>query len=106
MTRPTSPEPPSFASREDALLWIEAKFGPPDDPWDLTMPRVSWSAEDELLTRFGALPMTMHFGLTEVDLRAGLARFWDQDHRDGGDDLVHSAELPESWIERIRALEA
>jgi hypothetical protein len=96
---------PPFATRDEATRKIEVLFAPPIEEWDLTMPSVTWSPDEELLTRFGALPRTMHFGLMEVDLRAGEVRFWDQDHRDGGDDLLLTAELPESWIEGIRALE-
>jgi hypothetical protein len=74
---------PPFATRDEAARAIQVLFAPPIEVWDLTMPRVTWSPEEELLTRFGALPRTMHFGLMEVDLRAGEVRFWDQDHRDG-----------------------
>jgi hypothetical protein len=96
---------PPFATRDEAARVIQVLFAPPIEVWDLTMPRVTWSPEEELLTRFGALPRTMHFGLMEVDLRAGEVRFWDQDHRDGADDLLLRAVLPQAWADRIRALE-
>jgi hypothetical protein len=96
---------PTFTTREEAVLAAELAFLPPGIDWDLTMPEVTWEPERQLLTHFGALPATLHFGATELDLRQGEVRFVDQDHRDGADFVVHRAALPEAWLTRLRSLE-
>ncbi len=95
---------PEFSTHEEALLAAERAFLPPNCEWDLNHTRVSWDAVKQVLTRFGALPTTMHFGATELDLQQGEVRFTDQDHRDGADFLLHRAPLPEAWLTRLRAL--
>lgn len=96
---------PAFTTRQEAVLAAERAFVPTDLRWELTMPEVSWDAHSQVLTHAGALPTTLHFGRMELDLRAGEVRFIDEDHRDGGDLVVHRAPLPEPWLTRLRALE-
>lgn len=96
---------PVFTTREEALTAAERTFLPAGTEWTTNLLRDAWNAETELLTRFGALPTTLHFGSTEIDYRKGEVRFIDQDHRDGGDFLVHRAPLPLAWLLRLRGLE-
>jgi hypothetical protein len=96
---------PTFSTREEALEAAERTFLPAGTEWTTNTLQVKWTPEKQLLTRFGALPTTLHFGSTELDLTAGEVRFVDQDHRDGGDFVVHRARLPETWLTRLRALE-
>lgn len=95
---------PDFGSQEAALLAAERAFLPRGCEWELSSTKVTWDPQRQLLTRIGALPTTMHFGATELDLVAKEVRFVDQDHRDGGDFVVHRAPLPEAWLTRLRAL--
>lgn len=85
-----------------ALDDVERTFRPAS--WDVTYTKDEAQPEKRLLRRFGALPQTMHFGLMEVDLAASEVRFIDQDHRDGGDFLVHRAPLPPDWSARLSRL--
>jgi hypothetical protein len=96
---------PTFTTREEAVLAAERAFLPPGLDWELTMPTVAWDPERQLLTRSGALPTTLHFGVMELDLRAGEVRFVDEDHRDAGELVVHRAALPQDWLSRLRSLE-
>lgn len=96
---------PTFTTRNEAVLAAERAFIPADLTWELTMPEVSWDAQSQLITHAGALPTTLHFGRMELDLSKGEVRFIDEDHRDGGDLVVHRAPLPEAWLTRLRTLE-
>jgi hypothetical protein len=95
---------PVFTTREEALIEAERVFFPSSLSWDIAPADVSWTPELQLLRRHGALPTPMHFGATELDLAKGEVRFVDQDHRDGGDFVVHCAPLPQAWLDRLRTL--
>jgi len=96
---------PTFTTRAEAVLAAERVFLPPGTSWALTMPEVAWDPQAQLLTHSGALPTTLHFGRMELDLKQGEVRFVDEDHRDGGDFVMHRAPLTEAWLTRLRALE-
>lgn len=99
---------PRFTTRAEALTEAQAALLPADcgARWGpLTAPRDTWRSDRRVLERFGALPQTMHFGCLELDLAAREVRFVDQDHRDGGDLVVHRAPLPPEWVERLARLE-
>lgn len=96
---------PFFNTREEALVEAEKTFLPAGTEWTTNVLKNEWNAERQVLSRFGALSSTMHFGLMELDLATNEVRFVDQDHRDGGDFVIHRAALPLSWVTRLRALE-
>ncbi len=96
---------PTFSTREEALVEAEKRFLPAGADWTTNVLKDDWNAERQQLSRFGALSSTMHFGLMQLDLVAHEVRFIDQDHRDGGDFVIHRAPLPASWVARLKALE-
>ena len=97
-----------FASADEAMRALFAEFGPVDDPdWRFTS---TFAAEPidprhpDRRTARGAIARTMHFGSVRVDLSTGVVEFIDEDHRDGGDFVARRAQLPDDWIEALRAL--
>lgn len=95
----------SFSTREEALVEAEKAFLPAGTEWTTNVLEDTWNPERQVLSRFGALSSTMHFGLMVLDLVANEVRFVDQDHRDGGDLVIHRAPLSADWVARLRALE-
>lgn len=94
-----------FSTREEALVEAEKVFLPAGTEWTTNVLSQGWNAARSVLSRHGALPTTMHFGLMELDVVAREVRFTDQDHRDGGDFVIHRAPLSEAWITRLLTLE-
>jgi hypothetical protein len=97
-----------FASADAAMQALFAQFGPVDDPdwrfdYGLKAEQVDPALPD-IRTARGAIARTMHFGQVRADLSTGIVEFIDEDHRDGGDDVVLRAHLPKDWIDALRAL--
>jgi len=97
-----------FASADEAMRALFARFGPVDDPdWRFTS---NFAAEPvdpchpDIRTARVAIARTMHFGVVRADLATGVVEFIDEDHRDGGDDVTRRTQLPDDWIEGLRAL--
>ena len=86
----------------EAFLAVVLNNAPENLDWRLTAP--SYSREGDHLVWRGALPSTMHFGSSELDLATGELRFVDEDHRDGADTVVYTMRLAEPTLERMRAL--
>jgi hypothetical protein len=95
---------PHFTTRTDALTLAEAVFRPADLEWTTNTIEDKWDAYRQVVSRFGALPTTMNFGLMELDLIANEVRFIAQDHKGGGDFLMHRAPLPPAWVTRLRTI--
>lgn len=62
----------------------------------------SFSRKGNVVTLSGALPRTMHFGVITLDLDSGVVTFVDEDHRDGGDDLLRRVTLTAEELEALR----
>ncbi len=95
---------PHFTTRTDALTLAEATFRPHDLVWTTNTIEDRWDAYRQVVSRFGALPTTLNFGLMELDLIANEIRFISEDHLGGGDFLLHRAPLPPAWVTRLRTI--
>lgn len=62
---------PDFSTRDQALDAAERMFLPAGTDWTTNTLKVTWNPELQLLSRFGALPSTMHFGLLQLDILKG-----------------------------------
>ncbi|MFZ5441039.1 MAG: hypothetical protein ACOZQL_13610 [Myxococcota bacterium] len=86
----------------EAFRALVARHTPRHLDWNLTHPAVS--LVDGKVQLCGALPTTMHFGRTTLELESGRLSWVDEDHRDGGELLVHSVTLPSAELDALRAL--
>lgn len=62
----------------------------------------SFSRKGNVVVLSGALPRTMHFGVVTLDLDTGVVTYVDEDHRDGGDDIVGRVTLTNEQLEPLR----
>lgn len=62
----------------------------------------SFSRKGNVVALSGALPRTMHFGVVTLDLDTGVVTYVDEDHRDGGDDIVGCVTLTNEQLEPLR----
>lgn len=65
----------------------------------------TFSRSGNVVSRRGALPRTMHFGVVTLDLDSGLLTYVDEDHRDGGEDVVGRVTLTAEQLESLRRAE-
>jgi RimJ/RimL family protein N-acetyltransferase len=95
-------DPAPFATLEEGMRAVEARFASDVADWRLT--HTSIVRDGEMVVLRGALPQTMHFGTVSVDLQSGAVRVVDEDHRDGGDLELRTGTLAEAWTARLREL--
>jgi hypothetical protein len=62
----------------------------------------SFARKGNLVTLSGALPRTLHFGVITLDLDSGVVTFVDEDHRDGGEDVIGRVTLSVEQLESLR----
>ncbi len=93
---------PRFATLEAAMSAIEDRSSAGLHDWSLT--HTSLSRDGSRLLLHGTLPQAMHFGAVRVSLETGEVTLTDEEHRDGGDQELVKATLPEAWAARVRAL--
>lgn len=62
----------------------------------------SFSRDGNLVSLRGALQRTLHFGVITLDLESGVMTSVDEDHRDGGEDIVGRVTLTTEQLEPLR----
>jgi hypothetical protein len=62
----------------------------------------TFSRSGDVVSRRGALPRTLHFGVVTLDLESGVLTYVDEDHRDGGEDVIGRATLTAEQLETLR----
>lgn len=62
----------------------------------------SFSRAGNMVSLKGALSRTLHFGVITLDLDSGVVTYVDQDHRDGGEDVVGRVTLTAEQLESLR----
>lgn len=65
----------------------------------------SFSRKGSLVSLRGGLPRTLHVGVMTLDLDSGVVTYVDEDHRDGGEDVMGRVTLTAEQLESLRRAE-